>query len=71
MINHKRGLSRQTRVAVSLGDDVRGRVGDAEVQNLALRDEVMQSVHDLFDARLIVPPMYVKDVNIICAKLLE
>ena len=56
---------------VRLRDDPRGRVRHAEVQHLALHDERVQGVHHLLDARHVVPPVHVEDVDIIGTQFLE
>ena len=44
---------------------------DAEVEDFAGDDEVVQAVHHLLDARLPVVPVHVEDVDVVCAQLLE
>ena len=42
-----------------------------EVENLALLNEYVERVHDLFDGGSVVPPVYIEKVNIRRAQLLE
>ena len=42
-----------------------------KVEYFSLYNEMVQPVHDFFDARHVVPPVYVKDVDIRRAQLLE
>ncbi|CAK5266605.1 unnamed protein product, partial [Mycena citricolor] len=64
LVDDERRLSVITSVLVGLRDDPGGSVRNAEVQNLALHHEVVQSVHDLFDAGVPVPPVQVQDVDV-------
>lgn len=71
MVDDKRRSAAHTGIRVRLRDDPRWGVRDAEVEHLALRDERVQAVHDLFDAGHIVPPVEVEDVDVVGAQLLE
>ena len=42
-----------------------------EIEDFSLSYEVMQPVHDFFNACCIVPPMYIENVDVMCPKLLE
>jgi len=42
-----------------------------EVENFALLNENVESIHDLFDRGGVVPPMHVKEVDIARAQLFE
>ena len=49
-----------------------GRIGDAyEVEDLSLRHKRVQAVHDLLDARGVVPPMDVENIDIVSPQFLE
>ena len=45
--------------------------GAHQVEYFALHDEVVQAVHDFRDGRLPVPPMEVKDIDIVRSEVLE
>lgn len=60
-----------TSVLIRLGDDPGGSVGDAEVQDLALDDEVVEALHELGDARAEVPPVHVEEVDVVSLQLPE
>lgn len=53
-----------SRILVRLGDDPCWRVRYTEVQDFACGDEMVQIVHNLFDAGGEVPPMQVEDVDV-------
>ena len=42
-----------------------------KIKNFSLRDQVMQAIHNLFNGGDEVPPMNVKDVNVVGTKLLQ
>ena len=42
-----------------------------EVEDLALLNEYVERVHDLFDGGSVVPPVYIEKVNIHRAQLFE
>ena len=42
-----------------------------EIEHLALDDEVVQAVHDLFHRRVQVPEMEVEDVEVVGLQILE
>lgn len=42
-----------------------------EVQDLSLRDKVVQTVHDLLNRGLVVPPVHVQKVNVVRSQLLQ
>ena len=42
-----------------------------EIKNFALRDQIMESVHDFFDASGVIPPMKVEDIYVVRAKLAQ
>ena len=71
LVDHKRRLPMGARIRVRLRDDPRGGVGDAEVQHLALHDELVQAVHDLLDGGGVVPPVQVQHVDVGGAQLLQ
>ena len=59
------------RVLVGLADDPRGRVADAEVEDLAGADEVVERLHELGDGGGEVPPVDVQQIDIVGPQLLE
>lgn len=42
-----------------------------QVEHLALDDQVVKRVHDLFNGGGPVPPVHIQDVDVRCAQLLE
>ena len=71
LVDSKRRLVRHAGVRVRFRHYPCGRVGDAEVEHLALRDEVVQAVHHLLDAASVVPPVHVENVDVVRAQLLQ
>jgi len=58
-------------VLVGLRYDPGRSVGNSEVEDFALLDQLMQAPHNLFDARLVVPPVDIEEINVIGAKFLQ
>ena len=71
LVDHEGRLAREARVQVSLGDYPRGRVRNAEVEDLAGRDEMVQAIHDFLDTAGVIPPMQVEDIDVVGSELLE
>ncbi|CAK5266107.1 unnamed protein product, partial [Mycena citricolor] len=65
LVDNERRLSVIASVLVGLRDDPSGSVRNAEVQDLALHHEIVQSVHDLLDAGVPIPPVQVQDVDVL------
>ena len=71
LIDGERRLPAHAGVIVRLGHDPRRRIGDTEVQHETLRDEIMEAVHDFLDGAVVVPEVYVEDVDVARAKLAQ
>ena len=59
------------RVFVRPADDPGGRVADAEVEDFARRDHVVEGVHKFGDRSGEVPPVYVEQIDVAGPQLLQ
>ena len=57
------------RVLVGLGDDPGWGVGDAEVEDFAGGDEVVEALHELLHRGGVVPPVHVQQVDVVGLQL--
>ena len=58
-------------ILVRLGHNPSGCIRNTQIENFALDDEVVETVHDLFDRGNVIPPMDVQNVDIGCTKVLQ
>lgn len=58
-------------ILIASSDNVGGGVGDAQVQDLASADEVVEALHDLLARGRVLPPVQVQNVDVIGLELLE
>ncbi len=42
-----------------------------KVENFALRDKIVETVHDLFNTGGIIPPMQIQNVDVVRAQFLQ
>ena len=71
MIYHEWRFVRHLRIIVRFGNNPGRCVGHAEIEHLALNDEVVQAIHDFLHAGGIVPPMELQDIDVVCAELFQ
>lgn len=67
LVHAERGLVRHARVLVRRGHDPRRRVRDGEVEDLPGGDERVEVVHEPADARAVIPPVDIQDVDVLPA----
>ena len=65
------GVRDALQILLSLYLQTRAQNATHQIQDFALHDEVVQAVHNLFDARVIIPPVQVEDVDVVRAQLLQ
>lgn len=71
MVNDEGSLASELSVRVGLGNDPCRSIRYTEVEDLARRDKVMETVHDFLHAGGVVPPVNIENIDIAGAKLLE
>ena len=57
-------------VFVCFADDPGWGVGDAEIENLAGTDDVVEGLHEFGDGDGEIPPVHVEHINVRCLQLL-
>ena len=61
----------ETRIVVALDHQPRRCVRDAEIDHLAVLNHMMQAVHELRNAGREVPPVHIKQVDVVRLQLLQ
>lgn len=71
LVDCEGGLATHASVVVGLRHNPCRGIRYSEVKHLALDDESMETIYDFLDGSGVVPPVDVKDINVVDAQLLE
>ena len=65
LVNHEWRLVGHLSISIGFCNNPRGHVGSTKIEDFALNNNVVESVHDFFDGTGVVPPVNIEDVDIV------